>query len=90
MTRIFIMGLAQEESIVSATRAALVCFLVHLERICQVVGHPIDDVVRMLMRGEGIHYYIDMSDEDLEKRGSSVSSSHVWRALMIILLIGRQ
>ena len=67
-----ITGLAQETYVVSAARIAVTCFLLNVESICGVLSHPLDDTIKMMMRGDGVHYHIDMSEQDLAKTGGSV------------------
>ena len=73
MGGVTITGQAQETYIVGAVRVAVTCFMLNLKRICDLLRHPVDEAIIRAMQGQGVHYYIDMSAETLEKSGGSVS-----------------
>ena len=68
-----ITGVAQELYVTSATRVAVTCFMMNIKKICELLGYPLDDTVRTVMRNEGVHYFVDMTEENIEKNGGSVS-----------------
>ena len=52
---VIITGLAQETSVASAVRTAINCFRLNAKKICEVLGHPFNDTVQRVVRGDHVH-----------------------------------